>query len=469
MTTTTSPPPAPSSSTRRIILTHVAVSAAILVAILAGATYWSWHLIREQAIRQSALVTEEAATASSALIAAAENGDPAAAGALHTQVHQQVLAGPIVDVIIARADGTVLYASQTVRTGTVRAFPDPHAAAQALSGPDDAGPVSVVRGASALPGVKKATTLTVYTGFTPPGGQRTLYLATIPLSNLDWVADELRGEVLPIALITLLILELIQIPFAARLIRATRQAEQERHHAIARGAIALTAERKRLARFLHDEIVPDLAGIGMALDAMPAIIRTQPDNPELDQTLTTAAHTVRRDVGLIRTLLTDVYPQDLEQIGLTRALDKLLDPVRETGTTVTLHVEQPLVLPPSLTGAIYSIVREAARNTRHAHARTVSVDIRRQLDTVHVTVTDDGLGFDPEPWLRPTRPNHPESRAPEHYGLTLMVSVIHDADGTLTITSQAKQGTRIHASLPIPVAHRAPARAAALLQRAGSL
>ena len=40
---------------------------------------------------------------------------------------------------------------------------------------------------------------------------------------------------------------------------------------------------------------------------------------------------------------------------------------------------------------------------------------------------------------------------------------------TYLISSQAQQGTRIHASLPIPVAHRAPARAAALLQRAGSL
>jgi two-component system, NarL family, sensor kinase len=466
VTTTTRARPARTPSTRRIILTHVAVSTTIVLAILAGATYWSWHLIREQAIRQSALVTEEAATTSSTLVAALQHGDTTASNTLDTQVHQQLVAGPIVDVVIARADGTVLYASQPVRTGTVMTWPDPQAAAQSLSGPVDAAPVSVVRGAPTLPGVKKATTLTVYTGFTPADGPRTLFLATIPLSRLDWVADELRGEVLPIALVTLLILELIQVPFAVRLIRATRQAEQDRHQAIARGAVALTAERKRLARFLHDEIVPDLAGVGMALDAMPAVMRLQPANPDLDRTLNTAAETVRRDVGLIRTILTDVYPDDLEQIGLTSALDHLLAPVRETGTTVTLHVEHPLVLPPSLTGAIYSIVREAARNTRHANARTVDVIIARQLDTVQITITDDGIGFDPEPWLDTSAATNDGGAA--RYGLTLMAGLIHDAEGTLTITSD-QHGTRVHAQLPIPVAHRAPARAAALLHRAGSL
>ena len=65
-------------------------------------------------------------------------------------------------------------------------------------------------------------------------------------------------------------------------------------------------ERRQLARKLHDDVIQDLAGVGYALSSLDG--RLDAENGSVVKRI---GMTVQRDVGLLRAMVTELYPRDV--------------------------------------------------------------------------------------------------------------------------------------------------------------
>ena len=328
----------------------------------------------------------------------------------------------------------------------------------------------------------------VYAPFALPDGEQLLYEVYMPLDRLPQAQDQIMKDVLPLALTVLVCLQLLQVPLWASLVRSIRGAEAARARLLERSATASETERRRLARFLHDDVIQNLAGVAYALDMMPTALPAQ-TSPAVRTALSSAGRAVGSNLGTLRGLIADLYPGRLDEVGLEAALDGLLRPLRTRGVEAVLHILQAEEPPAALATVTYNVAREAIRNADlHAGAGCVTVRVVGDGRNLRLTVVDDGRGFDAgsrsgqesafgrAPDL--VNAGHPENghanghangrangqlgerlagqligrvdgrTADGHYGLRLMRDTVADFGGTLEVTSRPGAGTTIEALLP---------------------
>jgi signal transduction histidine kinase len=181
---------------------------------------------------------------------------------------------------------------------------------------------------------------------------------------------------------------------------------------------AISEERVRIARELHDELGPSLASLGLGIDL--AMVQNTPDQPLTDQ-LTHLRRSVSFLVDDIRKTVADLRsePEPSLSASISEHLTKL-EPYPE----VQLAIEENRPPRPSISQELTAIVTEAIRNSsRHAHARTIKVSGVVDFDRGRITIADDGRGFD-------------KSGVPEgHYGLIGMKERAAKIGGRLDIES----------------------------------
>ena len=175
---------------------------------------------------------------------------------------------------------------------------------------------------------------------------------------------------------------------------SARLAGAERDRA-ARAAEAVTEERGRIARELHDLVAHSMGVIVIQAQAGQRTLDLDPDAAR--RSLSAIESTSRQGMAEMRRLLGllsgDDGPATVPQPGL-RDLDDLLDQVRSTGLRVesSVEVDQP-TLAAGVDLAAYRIVQEALTNVlKHAGATSVQVAVRQVGGCVEVEVTDDGAG-----------------------------------------------------------------------------
>ena len=128
----------------------------------------------------------------------------------------------------------------------------------------------------------------------------------------------------------------------------------------------------------------------------------------------------------------------LDDFGLVPALNWYAREMsKRTGLNVVLSADDNADdLPDEHKTCIYRLAQEAINNSaRHANARTVEVDVRREEHRVHFSVRDDGAGFD--------------TRFTRGLGLLGMEERVRRLGGRLEIDSRLGLGTRIAAELPL--------------------
>ena len=275
-----------------------------------------------------------------------------------------------------------------------------------------------------------------YTGITDSTGSHLLFETYIPTDRLSDETAALTWRLLAISLGALLILSLATLPLAVSLARRVDRSQAERRRLLTTAVESSDLERRRIAQDLHDGVIQDLAGVGYSLSSLA---RQAPAESALRPRLDEAATIVRRDVSSLRTLMTDIYPPDLDTRGLAEAIRELLAQEAFAGMTVTYEVDEPLT--PSVTTArlAFRVVRESLRNViKHARATAVLVRVGQQDQALVFEVVDDGVGFDP---VVPG-PNG-------HLGLRLVHDTVTDSGGTLTIESVPGSGTTVLGTLPL--------------------
>lgn len=196
-------------------------------------------------------------------------------------------------------------------------------------------------------------------------------------------------------------------------------------------------ERRRWARELHDETLQGLAGLQVRLSI------AEQQSP--DVATSARVRDVLDDLGVeirkLRTLITELRPAALDELGLGPALESLVDAVTassdlEVDLQVSLRDER---LDPELETAAYRLMQEALTNVlKHADADRCVAEVSRGEDAILVVVRDDGCGIDPSVLGRRGG-----------FGVTGMRERAHLAGGSLTLGPGAEGGTELRALLPL--------------------
>jgi len=205
--------------------------------------------------------------------------------------------------------------------------------------------------------------------------------------------------------------------------------------------LALTQERGRLARELHDAMSQSLFSLQLAADTADRLL---PDDPAGAAAQLALVRTLSAQVaGELRTTVEGLRPADLERDGLVAVLRAQLTLAgRAHGVDVELEVDDPPELDPAAEHEVLRIAQEAVTNAlRHAGASCVRVRLAAAEGdgaAVVLRVTDDGRGFDPEARAIRSR----------RLGLTSMHERAASLGGRLTITSAAGDGTTVELRVP---------------------
>lgn len=160
-------------------------------------------------------------------------------------------------------------------------------------------------------------------------------------------------------------------------------------------ARAVQSERLRVARDLHDVVSHSLGLITLrAAGARRQLESGHATDPagalsDIEDVSRQATIELRRMLGLLRDESAD--PAPLHPAARLEDVPALVEQSRRYGLDVGLHVGQLGAVTPGVQMAVAAVVREALTNTaRHAGPTSASVDIRRDADTITVSVQDDG-------------------------------------------------------------------------------
>jgi signal transduction histidine kinase len=185
------------------------------------------------------------------------------------------------------------------------------------------------------------------------------------------------------------------------------------------------AERQRLAGEIHDTIAQGLSSVVMLIQAAQAEPARAPAH------LALALDTARDNLGEARALVAALTPPPLSGASLPSALER----VSSLASARFAVSGSPRPLPTAVEVVLLRSAQEALANARkHASATEVSVRLS-YADTVALTVTDDGVGFDATP-------------ASFGYGLSGMRSRVEQVAGTLSVTSAPGAGTTVRVEVP---------------------
>ncbi|HTX04716.1 MAG TPA: sensor histidine kinase [Steroidobacteraceae bacterium] len=247
--------------------------------------------------------------------------------------------------------------------------------------------------------------------------------------------------------------------FATRRYGEARQEIARRKSAEARLAAALAdnrrlaqqyvelqeRERKALARELHDELGQYLNVI--KLDAVGIRDDQRASAPTMRYRASTIVENCNHIHGALATLMRELRPTGLDELGLAAALEHCVETwrARLPGVSLQLAITGDFTaLPESITVTLFRLVQEALTNVaKHAAARHVKIRLERResrradLERIDLAIVDDGVGAVPG---LPTR----------GLGLIGMRERVMALQGSLAFTSSPGQGFALSARIPVP-------------------
>ncbi|MCC7355073.1 MAG: GAF domain-containing sensor histidine kinase, partial [Anaerolineae bacterium] len=196
-------------------------------------------------------------------------------------------------------------------------------------------------------------------------------------------------------------------------------------------AAAVTAERQRLARDLHDAVTQTLFAASLIAEVLPRLWERNPD--EGRRRLAELRELTRGALAEMRTLLLELRPTALTEASLGDLLRQLAEAITgRARVPIALTVEAKCPVPPDVQIALYRIAQEALNNVaKHSGANQAVVSLNCQPGKVELRISDDGRGFEMT------------SISPDHLGLGIMRERAEAIGATLDIQSQPGHGTQV--------------------------
>jgi PAS domain S-box-containing protein len=198
---------------------------------------------------------------------------------------------------------------------------------------------------------------------------------------------------------------------------------------------AVTSERTRLARDLHDAVTQTLFSTTLIADVLPEIWEMNP--AEGRRRLEEVRQLTRGALAEMRTLLVELRPNALVEAPLPALLRQLSEAIASRSQiSIQLSAEEDgggegRQLPGEVQVSLYRIAQEALNNVvKHAHASQAVVTLRMG-ESVRLSVADDGAGFDPS------------AVTADHLGLKIMRERAEAINARLSVYSEPGEGTQI--------------------------
>ncbi len=227
----------------------------------------------------------------------------------------------------------------------------------------------------------------------------------------------------------------------AQLFEQVKQQREQLRTLTARLAETGEEQRRQLARELHDRVGQSLTALSINLN----IIRSQlpADSPQATARLDDSLRLVEETVEHTRDVMAELHPPVLDDYGLLAALRWYAERFSGSAIVDTLVEGEELDprLPQAVEASLFRIAQEALNNvTKHAHATQASVRLEAVADMAHLTIADDGVGFDPTAKRQP-------GELP-YWGLITMKERAEAVGGRLRVESAPGQGTHIMVKVP---------------------
>ena len=204
---------------------------------------------------------------------------------------------------------------------------------------------------------------------------------------------------------------------------------------------AQETERRNIARELHDEIGQALTVMQLNLQAMLQSPGADALTPRLNESL----KVVERVLEQVQDISLNLRPSILDDLGLEPALRWYTDrQAALVGLKVEFHADRlEQRLDPVIETECFRVAQEALTNVvRHAQAKTVTVELRKEAGQLHLRVRDDGIGFE----VAAIREKAVRGAS---LGLLSMEERAALAGGGLEFKSVPGQGTEVHAWFPL--------------------
>jgi signal transduction histidine kinase len=202
---------------------------------------------------------------------------------------------------------------------------------------------------------------------------------------------------------------------------------------------AQEAERKRIARDLHDGIAQELVALKLGFDAMGR--RVGKISPEESPRFAELVEQLDASCTEVRSIAHVMSPPVLEQKGLAPSLELLLrHTLLHTGLEAQLNAHDlPVELSEKTAIGLYRITQELLNNiVKHAKAAKVLIEIYAAGPDLVLRVEDDGVGYDFD-----------DARARGSMGLLNILSRASTLGGAFSTENKVPHGTVALVRVPI--------------------
>lgn len=197
--------------------------------------------------------------------------------------------------------------------------------------------------------------------------------------------------------------------------------------------------RRKLASEFHDNVAQTLAAAKFSTEIIKEFVAD-----EGKEAFSDLQKYISESIRQSRLIQLEISPPVLNELGLVQALEWLadqIDPGKELDIRVKLKTPLP-ALPQEIEVLLFHSVREVLINTvKHAKAKTAVIVISGDKYFVHVSINDDGVGFDGQVSLRPDMQGG--------FGLFSIQERLKHLGGSLVVESGPGKGTRVVMSVPL--------------------
>lgn len=200
------------------------------------------------------------------------------------------------------------------------------------------------------------------------------------------------------------------------------------------------AERKRIAREIHDELGQTLLALRIDVSMLDA--RTAKSHPRLNEKVRGALNHIDATVRTIRTIINNLRPAVLD-LGLTAAIEwQVSEFRRRSGIACDLFMgEREFVTDDARATSLFRILQESLTNViRHAKASHVVIELYQADNRLVMKISDNGIGIYPG-----------AEKNTNSFGLVGVEERIHALGGEFQITGAPGKGTTVSVHIPLEI------------------
>jgi signal transduction histidine kinase len=160
--------------------------------------------------------------------------------------------------------------------------------------------------------------------------------------------------------------------------------------------LSIVEERNRLARELHDSLVQKLFGVVLAAQSAGTLLER--DSDAAREQVEHLQELAQEAVVELRSLVFQLRPAEIETEGLGAALGKHVELLgRAHRASISVALSGTPRLRPGIDEEVFRIAQESLQNAlRHSRAEHIELRLDEEAGGLALTVSDDGVGFEPE-------------------------------------------------------------------------